>query len=287
MAIPIPYTTVSVALFAVSLALIGVAHANVIEATVKIGLCGDGVVDSTEQCDGSNLGGATCGSRGFASGNLRCGLSCEFDTTGCAGTVAQGNGGSRGGGGGRNNPATAPAAPATTPTLGPPSAIEALRSIAKTLVQMMPPPLSMPASIGALLLESPPRPDSGSQNGRRARGSVVVPPPGLQTMVPQRPDTAPALATNPEVLQRALRTIQNLRNMLKKIVPPILNSPSVYENIFRVGALSQLGAVAATLQEAGANITATIRPIPEGGTHDSFTSRAVRFFARAFAWMQF
>src|SRR5690242_13529784 len=50
------------------------------------GGCGDGVVDADEQCDGSNLDGATCVSRGFASGTLSCTASCHFDTSQCTGT---------------------------------------------------------------------------------------------------------------------------------------------------------------------------------------------------------
>jgi hypothetical protein len=45
--------------------------------------CGNGVINSGEQCDGSNLNGQTCVSRGFASGTLSCGNSCLFVTSGC------------------------------------------------------------------------------------------------------------------------------------------------------------------------------------------------------------
>jgi len=54
-----------------------------ITATVKIGLCGDEIIDTSEQCDGVNLGGTSCVSRGFSSGTLDCDPSCEFDTSGC------------------------------------------------------------------------------------------------------------------------------------------------------------------------------------------------------------
>jgi hypothetical protein len=53
-------------------------------------VCGNGVVDYSvefkEECDGSNLGGATCASilgPGY-SGSLGCSNSCEFDTSGCS-----------------------------------------------------------------------------------------------------------------------------------------------------------------------------------------------------------
>jgi len=46
--------------------------------------CGDGVRIATEQCDGADLGGVTCGSLGYASGTLGCSSStCAFDTSAC------------------------------------------------------------------------------------------------------------------------------------------------------------------------------------------------------------
>jgi hypothetical protein len=44
--------------------------------------CGDGVVDSGEDCDGSNLDGQTCGDFGYYGGNLLCD-SCSFDFDDC------------------------------------------------------------------------------------------------------------------------------------------------------------------------------------------------------------
>lgn len=90
--------------------------ANGITATVKLGLCGDGVVDTSEQCDGSNLGGASCTSRGFTGGTLSCDPSCEFDTSACTSAPppppsapSSNNSGGGGGGGGfvsTTNPTT-------------------------------------------------------------------------------------------------------------------------------------------------------------------------------------
>lgn len=45
--------------------------------------CGNGAIDAGEQCDQSDLGGATCAGQGFAFGALRCGANCAFDTGGC------------------------------------------------------------------------------------------------------------------------------------------------------------------------------------------------------------
>ncbi|MDW8251721.1 MAG: formylglycine-generating enzyme family protein [Myxococcales bacterium] len=49
-------------------------------------LCGDGVRQSGEQCDGNDLGGQDCSSvvQGPAQGKLGCGADCKFDTSECA-----------------------------------------------------------------------------------------------------------------------------------------------------------------------------------------------------------
>jgi hypothetical protein len=70
------------------------------------GTCGNGVVDqASEQCDGSDLDGATCASRGFSGGTLSCNASCRFVTTGCTN-----------GGGGTPTPAVTPTTAGPTPT---------------------------------------------------------------------------------------------------------------------------------------------------------------------------
>jgi hypothetical protein len=45
--------------------------------------CGDGVVNGTEDCDGTALGGATCMSEGFDGGTLGCSPTCTFVTSMC------------------------------------------------------------------------------------------------------------------------------------------------------------------------------------------------------------
>jgi hypothetical protein len=46
--------------------------------------CGDGTIDPDEDCDGTNLGGASCVDvPGYASGTLACGPGCRFDVSGC------------------------------------------------------------------------------------------------------------------------------------------------------------------------------------------------------------
>ncbi|MDX6587509.1 MAG: large repetitive protein [Solirubrobacterales bacterium] len=51
--------------------------------------CGNGVIDTGEQCDGLDLNGATCVSQGFTGGTLACDGNCQFDTSAC---TACGNG---------------------------------------------------------------------------------------------------------------------------------------------------------------------------------------------------
>jgi hypothetical protein len=51
--------------------------------------CGNGRLDAGEDCDGANLGGKSCASEAFASGNLRCTSACRLDTAGCIATEAR------------------------------------------------------------------------------------------------------------------------------------------------------------------------------------------------------
>jgi|GEM_PF-2415540 len=58
-----------------------------VSATVRISVCGDGVAEYPEDCDGDDLGEATCRGLGFFTGVLECTYSCEFDTAGCFGVA--------------------------------------------------------------------------------------------------------------------------------------------------------------------------------------------------------
>lgn len=51
--------------------------------TAPASICGDDTIDLDEDCDGDNLGGATCSALGFDGGTLAC-QGCAFDTTACA-----------------------------------------------------------------------------------------------------------------------------------------------------------------------------------------------------------
>lgn len=59
------------------------------------GTCGNGVIDPGEDCDGSNLAGATCMKLMNGSGTLGCTADCMYDTSMCM----TGTGGSGGAGG--------------------------------------------------------------------------------------------------------------------------------------------------------------------------------------------
>lgn len=87
----------------------GEALAAEISVTIKIGICGDDVIDGTEQCDNSDLGGQSCTNRGFDSGTLGCTVSCEYDTSSCTtdSPSPPPSGGGGGGGGGIIAPITA------------------------------------------------------------------------------------------------------------------------------------------------------------------------------------
>ena len=56
-----------------------------VDADAGPAACGDGILDPGEECDGADLGGATCTSvpGGYTGGTLACGASCTYDTTGC------------------------------------------------------------------------------------------------------------------------------------------------------------------------------------------------------------
>ncbi len=54
-----------------------------IDATVKISVCGNGVVEGGEDCDGMNLNGKTCQNLKYEQGILSCDVSCSFDASQC------------------------------------------------------------------------------------------------------------------------------------------------------------------------------------------------------------
>jgi hypothetical protein len=47
-------------------------------------VCGNGVIDDGEQCDGGNLGGFTCVDLGYSGGTLACDpVTCTYDASAC------------------------------------------------------------------------------------------------------------------------------------------------------------------------------------------------------------
>ncbi len=58
------------------------------DAACIIEFCGDGEKDPDEECDGSRLGGETCGSLGQLPGTLGCTALCKFDFTSCDGRIS-------------------------------------------------------------------------------------------------------------------------------------------------------------------------------------------------------
>lgn len=55
-----------------------------LESFVRISVCGNGILEGSEQCDGNDLGQATCTSLNLGDGNLSCRINCEFNTESCA-----------------------------------------------------------------------------------------------------------------------------------------------------------------------------------------------------------
>ncbi|RMG44488.1 MAG: serine protease [Acidobacteria bacterium] len=55
--------------------------------------CGNGVKEPGEECDGNDLGGASCSDRGCTSGSVSCNADCTLDYSGCGGCPACDNDG--------------------------------------------------------------------------------------------------------------------------------------------------------------------------------------------------
>lgn len=56
-----------------------------IDATIKVAVCGNGVKEAGEDCDGSDLSGTTCLDLDYSGGSLSCGAACDFDPSACWG----------------------------------------------------------------------------------------------------------------------------------------------------------------------------------------------------------
>jgi hypothetical protein len=71
--------------------LVGAAGYEV-EIFATVPGCGDEVIQSAEQCDGTNLGGASCSSVGFSKGELSCSSVCTLVTAACTLSSVSGGG---------------------------------------------------------------------------------------------------------------------------------------------------------------------------------------------------
>lgn len=63
--------------------LLNAATTDIVDADVKISLCGDSLAEGPEECDNVDLRGFTCQNLGYAYGFLSCDPSCSLDTIGC------------------------------------------------------------------------------------------------------------------------------------------------------------------------------------------------------------
>ena len=63
----------------------GTGGAGGAENEAPVGVCGDGLLQEGERCDGAELGGASCASLGFRGGTLRCSDDCALVTSDCIG----------------------------------------------------------------------------------------------------------------------------------------------------------------------------------------------------------
>lgn len=54
-----------------------------LNASIKISICGNDLIEGGEDCEGTNLNGKTCQSLGLGLGTLTCDIACTFDTYEC------------------------------------------------------------------------------------------------------------------------------------------------------------------------------------------------------------
>ena len=76
------FTFLLIIIFLLSSPLVILADETV-NITATVSGCGDELISFGEDCDGVNLNGESCESRGFVSGTLSCFRSCVFNTSNC------------------------------------------------------------------------------------------------------------------------------------------------------------------------------------------------------------
>lgn len=65
-------------------ASVGEATASLVANFRTTSVCGNGILEAGEECDGTDLGGASCGAVGCASGSPTCTASCTLDYSSCS-----------------------------------------------------------------------------------------------------------------------------------------------------------------------------------------------------------
>jgi len=59
------------------------SSSQTVNASIELGICGDGIAKSGEDCDNADLRSRSCTGLGYSSGDLACDISCSFDTSSC------------------------------------------------------------------------------------------------------------------------------------------------------------------------------------------------------------
>jgi len=72
-----------------------IKSASVNVTAIVPGVCGNGIKEGSEQCDGNDFGGQTCFNFGYSGGSLSCNANCTLNFSSCT----TGGGGGGGGGG--------------------------------------------------------------------------------------------------------------------------------------------------------------------------------------------